>query len=136
MNLLVSLLLLLSSLLFFVLRLSLLPPPPPPPPAVVPQHTAPRRGSLRQAVNQSLKEPTRKLAIGGMSSLLGLLGSAAFALVAVYLASLVTVCHGPCGNKKDDVLYEMRSAACCSPSVQDCGNFLPGQGSTWLHGIR
>ena len=70
-----------------------------------------------------------------MSSLLGLLGSAAFALVAVYLASLVTVCHGPCGNKKDDVLYEMRSAACCSPSVQDCGNFLPGQGSTWLHGI-
>merc|ERR1719393_1045724 len=70
-----------------------------------------------------------------MSSLLGLLGSAAFALVAVYLASLVTVCHGPCGNKKDDVLYEMRSAVCCSPSVQDCGNFLPGQGSTWLQGI-
>lgn len=72
----------------------------------------------------------------GGTNLAGMIGSLALVGVFAYVAAWALTCHGPCGNMSDDYLYDMRQAACCSPSdFNDCGGVMPGQGSTWMQGI-
>jgi len=52
-----------------------------------------------------------------------------------YAAAYLVTCHGPCGNKEDDILFDMRTAACCDPDLRDCGGIMPGEGSTFLQGM-
>ena len=70
-----------------------------------------------------------------MGSIISLVGSIALFGLLFYVTAYMLTCHGPCGNKEDDVLYSMRTAACCDPDISDCGTIWPGEGSTWLHGI-
>jgi len=73
-------------------------------------------------------------AVGGIN-VLSLLFSIVLFGAFFYLSAYLVTCHGPCGNKEDDALYQMRTAACCDPDIADCGTIWPGEGSTWLQGM-
>jgi hypothetical protein len=72
---------------------------------------------------------------GSLNAVLSLLFSIVIFGALFYLTAYLVTCHGPCGNKEDDALYDMRAAACCNPDITDCGTIWPGEGSTWLQGI-